>query len=312
MSTPSVSVRDLAKNYGEVPALRGISFEVAAGEIYGLLGPNGAGKTTAMECILGLRQPASGTISINGLDPARNPRAVRQSVGAQLQTAQLQDKLKVREALALFGSFYSHPAMPEKLLERFELSEKAEASFQSLSGGQRQRLFLALALVNDPKVVLFDEPTAGLDPKSRQELHQLIRGLRAEGRTILLTTHYLDEAEKLCDRVGILHHGRIVAEDTPAGLVQRSNCESRLTLRCANAVDSSEITKLPGVTRCTAGGAAVSLLTHDAAKTIGALGQHLALEGNTLLDLQVTPPSLEEAFLQITGENWKEDLASAD
>ena len=208
MSEPapaSIRVRDLSKRYDAVEAVRGISFDVAAGEIFGLLGRNGAGKTTTLECLLGLRRADAGAIAIAGIDTLAEPQRAKQLVGAQLQAATLQDKITPREALKLFASFYRAPAAIGELIEQFALAEKADAPFDSLSGGQRQRLFLALAFVNRPQIVVLDEPTAGLDPQARRELHQLIAGVRASGRTVLLSTHDLDEAHQLCDRIGILH-----------------------------------------------------------------------------------------------------------
>jgi len=219
-ATPtSVSVRGLARRYGAVEALRGVTFEVGKGEIFGLLGPNGAGKTTALECILGLRRPDSGSVEIEGFDAILHPEEAKQRVGALLQGAALQDKITPRRALGLFASFYREAAGVEALIERFGLGEKSDSAFETLSGGQRQRLFLALAFVNNPGLVVLDEPTAGLDPKSRRELHDSIAGMRDAGRSVLLSTHDLDEAHRLCDRVGILDGGKIVALGRPGDLV---------------------------------------------------------------------------------------------
>jgi ABC-2 type transport system ATP-binding protein len=224
----SVNVRDLKKRYGSVDALRGLGFEVSAGEVFGLLGPNGAGKTTTLECILGLRQPDSGTIEINGLGLRENSRQVMQIVGAQIQGATLQDKITPRRALELFAGFYRNPVPIEGLVEQFGLGEKRDSPFITLSAGQRQRLFLALALVNDPRLVVLDEPTAGLDPRARRELHGLIASMRSHGRTVILSTHDLDEASSLCDRVGIIDHGCIVAAGTPAALIKSAGARVSL------------------------------------------------------------------------------------
>ena len=222
MPTPrpaNVSVRALTKRYGPVEALRGVSFDVVAGEIFGLLGPNGAGKTTTIECILGLRKPDSGTVSIDGIDAVAHPERSRQRTGAHIQSAGLQDKITPRQALKLYSSFYRDPARVSDLVERFGLAEKADSLFETLSSGQRQRLFLAMAFVGNPSLVVLDEPTAGLDPQARRDLHRSILGMRTEGKTVLLSTHYLEEAHRLCDRVGIIHEGRIVAMDAPDALV---------------------------------------------------------------------------------------------
>ena len=198
---------NLKKRYDGVEAARGVSFEIRDGEIFGLIGPNGAGKTTTVECVIGLREPDEGAIEVCGIDARRRPREVKEKIGASLQTTALQDKITPREALALFGAFYRHKAEPAALLERFALLDKADAPFDTLSGGQRQRLALALAFVNKPELVFLDEPTAGLDPQSRRELHGEIAKMKHDGHTVLLTTHYLNEAEALCDRIAIIDRG---------------------------------------------------------------------------------------------------------
>ncbi|MEX2044255.1 MAG: ABC transporter ATP-binding protein, partial [Opitutus sp.] len=217
-----VIVRDLSKRYGGVEAVRGVSFEVEAGEIFGLLGPNGAGKTSTLECLVGLREPDTGEVGICGLDARRQRAEVTQRIGVALQDTALQDAITPREALRLFGAFYRERAEPQELLERFALAEKAGARFDTLSGGQRQRLALALAFVNRPEVVLLDEPTAGLDPRARRELHDAMARMKQDGCTLLLTTHYLAEAGQLCDRVAIINRGRIVATGAPRDLIARS------------------------------------------------------------------------------------------
>ena len=232
-SAAAVSVFGLWKRYGAAAAVRGVSFEVGAGQIFGLLGPNGAGKTTTLECILGLRQPDGGSIQIHGLDLRTHAAQAKLLVGAQLQAATLQDKITPRQALDLFGSFYRESYASEELLGRFDLEAKADAPFATLSGGQRQRLFLALALVNRPTLLVLDEPTAGLDPQARRTLRTLIREMRSEGRTILLSTHDLQEADQICDRIAIMDGGRIVAVAPPAELIGRSASPARLIVRTA-------------------------------------------------------------------------------
>jgi ABC-2 type transport system ATP-binding protein len=224
--TFQLSVRNLSKAYGRTQATSQVSFGVAAGEVFGLLGPNGAGKTTTVEAILGLVEPDTGEIEVCGIDARRHPAAAKARIGAALQSTGLQDKITPREALALFASLYGRPADVAGLLTRFGLDEKADAAFDSLSGGQRQRVALALAFVNTPDVVILDEPTASLDPQMRRELHSHIRAMRDEGRAVLLTTHDMDEAEQLCDRIGVLSAGRIVAEGVPRDLVARSGAAS--------------------------------------------------------------------------------------
>src|SRR5215218_10449597 len=217
-----VIVHDLRKRYDGVEAARGVSFEIQDGEIFGLIGPNGAGKTTTLECVIGLREPDAGSIEVCGIDARRRPREVKQKVGAALQTTALQDKITPREALALYGGFYATPTAPGPLLERFHLTGKADEAFDTLSGGQRQRLALALAFVHQPEVVLLDEPTAGLDPQARRELHDDILQMKQDGHTVLLTTHHLDEAELLCDRIAIIDRGRVIAVGSPQDLMSRS------------------------------------------------------------------------------------------
>ncbi len=219
-TTPSLIVRDLRKSYGGVAAVRGVSFSIGAGEIFGLLGVNGAGKTTTVECLTGLRAPEGGEIEIGGVDARKNPAAAKQKLGVALQSTALQDKITPREALRLFAAFYARAqtASPGELLARFGLTDKADAPYDTLSGGQRQKLALALAFVNRPEVVLLDEPTVGLDVRARRELHAEIERLKGEGHAVLLTTHALDEAEKLCDRVAIIHRGEIVAAGSPRTL----------------------------------------------------------------------------------------------
>src|SRR5215218_10732680 len=218
-----VIVHDLRKRYDGVEAARGVSFEIQDGEIFGLIGPNGAGKTTTLECVIGLREPDAGSIEVCGIDARRRPREVKQRIGAALQTTSLQDKITPREALTLFASFYSRRAPAGELLDRFGLTGKADAPFDSLSGGQRQRLALALAFVNRPELVFLDEPTSGLDPQSRRELHEAIRQMKVDGHTVLLTTHYIDEAEMLCDRIAVIHKGVIVASGGTRELMERSS-----------------------------------------------------------------------------------------
>ena len=308
----SVSVRELTRRYGAVEAVRGVSFEVAVGEIFGLLGPNGAGKTTTLECLLGLRRPDSGSITVDGIDAVARPELAKERVGAQLQAATLQDKITPREALEFSASFYREPAAVEGLIERFALSDKADAPFDSLSGGQRQRLFLALAFVNDPHLVVLDEPTAGLDPPSRRELHRLIVGLRTAGRTVLLSTHYLEEAHHLCDRIGILHEGRIVALASPAELIARSTAKPRVAVKTGRPFDRAQAAALPGVVSSEPQENGWLLGTTEVSRTIAALVRQLEADANPLLDLQILRPSLEDVFIELTGRPWSEPAKEDD
>ena len=298
---PKLSVRDLRKTYGRVEAVRGVSFEVHDREILGLLGPNGAGKTTTLECLIGLREPDAGEIEVCGLDARRRPRDVKQKIGAALQTTALQDKITPREALTLFGSFYAQRAAPEDLLERFSLVEKADATFDTLSEGQRQRLALALAFVNRPEIVFLDEPTAGLDPQARRELHNEIARTRQDGHTVLLTTHYIDEAEHLCDRVAIIDHGRIVALGSPHDLMARSKASQSVSLVTAQPIDGLKIEGVPGVMDVVVEGARARFKTTDINRTMPDLLKLLESRRLELTELHVRKASLEDVFIELTG-----------
>src|SRR5436305_3324446 len=259
-----VDVKDLRKSYGSIEAVRGISFQVEKGEIFGLLGPNGAGKTTSVECLEGLRRRDGGEVRILGFDPRNDGHRLRQRIGVQLQETQLQEKLKVWEALELYASFYPDPADWRELLGRWGLASKADTTFAKLSGGQKQRLFIALALVGNPEVVFLDELTAGLDPGARRATWDLIRAVRAQGVTVVLVSHFLDEVEELCDRVAILERGRIAALDTPSGLVDRAGGEYRVRFRPMAqpgipGLDEQSLTALPGVTSATRHGNQVTV-----------------------------------------------------
>ena len=227
---PQVVVQDLRKRYGAVTAVDSVSFEVESGEIFGLIGPNGAGKTTTVECLIGLRDPDDGAIEICGIDARRRPGRSSRRSARPFRRPRCQDKITPREALALYGGFYARRAEPQPLLERFAIVDKADAAFDTLSGGQRQRLALALAFVNEPEIVFLDEPTSGLDPQARRELHGDILQMKQDGHTVLLTTHYLDEAEALCDRIAIVHRGRVIAAGSPRDLMARSAARQSVSL----------------------------------------------------------------------------------
>ena len=302
----TVTVTDLAKSYGPVQAVRGISFSIAAGEIFGMLGPNGAGKTTTLECLIGLRDPDQGSIEVCGIDAARHPREVKERIGVQLQATALQEQLSVREALVLFGSFYRNKADPDRLLERFSLADKATARFSSLSGGQQQRVAMALALINEPELLLLYEPTAGLDPQARRELHGVIRQLKEDGRTVLLTTHYIEEAELLCDRVAIVDHGKIIALDTPARLVAANKAATRIVLTTAVGLDQGRLAALGSVQSATITGTQALITTAHVNQTIIEVVRFLEAEGAELLDLQIRKPSLEDVFIELTGRSLRD------
>lgn len=296
-----VVVRDLHKSYGGVQAAHGVSFEVFEGEIFGVLGPNGAGKTTTIECVIGLREPDSGEVRICGIDARRSPREVKQKIGAALQSTALQEKITPREALGLFGSFYRDPARAQALLERFSLDAKADAHFDTLSGGQRQRLALALAFVNNPEVVFLDEPTAGLDPQARRGLHSAIAQMKRDGHTVLLTTHYLEEAEQLCDRIAIIDQGRVIAAGTPREVIARSTAAPSVFLATTEPIDRELLSNLPGVQDLVCDGLTVRFRTAHASRTLASLLERLERNGIEVAELQMRRATLEDVLIELTG-----------
>ena len=306
-SAAAVSVAGLSKRYGATEAVCGVSFEVGAGQIFGLLGPNGAGKTTTLECILGLRQPDSGSIQIDGLDLRTHATRAKLLVGAQLQSATLQDRITPRQALELFGSFYPQPFAADELLERFDLEDKADAPFATLSGGQRQRLFLALALINRPTLLVLDEPTAGLDPRARRTLRALIGDMRTEGRTVLLSTHDLEEAAQLCDRVAIMDGGRTIAIAPPSELIGRAGLPTRVIVRTAPRLTSTLVDSLPHVLGAVCSDGGWILDTAAPNRLLAELVRRADEVGAELLDVQLRRPSLEDVFIELTGHSWSDE-----
>ena len=301
-----VIVKNLVKRYGTVEAVRDVSFEVNDGEIFGLLGPNGAGKTSTVECVIGLRDPDGGSITICGADALTQPALVKQKIGAQLQSTSLQDKITPREALKLFGSFYARYAQPESLIERFALTEKADSKYDTLSGGQKQRLALALAFVNEPEVLFLDEPTTGLDPQSRRELHGSIRQMRDDGRTVLLTTHYIEEAHQLCDRIAIIDHGKVIASGKPDELIANSASRPRVRFKSVPLVNHQQLLDLPNVTGVCDEGDCIDVFTSDLNQTIVELLKRLDSLGSQLFDLNIHKPSLEDVFIELTGSRLRD------
>jgi ABC-2 type transport system ATP-binding protein len=299
-------VTNLQKDYGDLHAVRGVSFSIAEGEIFGLLGPNGAGKTTTLECVVGLRRPDGGSIQLCGIDALQQPETVKQVTGVALQSTYLQDKITPREALHLFGSFYAHRVSARKLLERFSLQEKADAPFDSLSGGQKQRLAIALAFVNEPQVLFLDEPTTGLDPQSRRDLHQVIQQLRHDGRTVLLTTHYIEEAHALCDRIAIVDHGRAIAEGTPDDLIARSSAAQHVAFRTARPLDNAQLRSIQNVSGIETIDGVVELKTAKASQVVIDLVRLIESQDNQIIDLQIRRPSLEDVFIELTGSRLRE------
>ena len=296
-----VIVRDLRKRYGAVEAARGVSFDIQDGEIFGLLGPNGAGKTTTVECIIGLREPDAGTVDVCGIDARQRPRDVKQKIGAALQTTALQDKITPREALDLFGSFYTTKVLPARLLERFGLVEKADAPFDTLSAGQRQRLALALAFVNNPELVFLDEPTTGLDAQSRRELHAEILRMKRDGYTVLLTTHYMEEAESLCDRIAVIDKGAIVAIGATRDLIAASSAAPSISLTTTRPLDRKLLSRVAGASEAVLEGGTVTFRSNNVNKTMSDLIRLLEAERIPIVELHVQKASLEDVFLELTG-----------
>ena len=301
-SSAKIIVRDLVKRYGATDAVQGVSFEVPAGTVFGLLGPNGAGKTTVLECLLGLRLPDSGSVVIDGIDARAHPGRARSRIGAALQSTALQDRITPREAVELFGAFYPDPLPTDALLARCALTDKADAPFESLSAGQRQRLALALAFVHQPDILCLDEPTAGLDARSRRELHGLIRRQRDDGRTVLMTTHHTEEAHALCDQVALLDAGRIVASGPPGELIARQRAYARLTLRTAEPLEPAALLDLPEVLSAEIADGETRIDVEQVASAVVAVVHLLEAQNNALLDLHVSQPSLEDTLLKIIGE----------
>jgi ABC-2 type transport system ATP-binding protein len=303
---PVIQVSGVRKTYGSMVAVDEVSFEVKEGEIFGLIGPNGAGKTTTMECVEGLRTPDRGTISVLGLNPFHDVYKLQDRIGVQLQQAQLQKRIKVWEAVDLWAALYQKKTVDgERLLEQLGLIEKRNAWFMNLSGGQKQRLFIALALINDPEVVFLDELTTGLDPQSRRAIWDLVRAIRERGKTVFLTTHLMEEAERLCDRVAIIEHGRIIDMDCPEGLVKR-HCPERTVVLATDALNAAEHFRvIPGVEE---------VICSNSQFTIRGRGDDLVTEVIHCLsenqmrvtDFRTILPNLEDVFLKLTGRSIRD------
>ncbi len=302
--TPVIQVEHLYKSYGASVAVNDISFEVQPGEIFGLVGPNGAGKTTTVECLAGLRRPDGGRLSVLGIDPLRQERQLRQRIGVQLQQAALPEDIKVWEALDLFASIYHHKVDWRALLENWGLAEKRNARFGSLSGGQKQRLFITLALVNDPEIVFLDEITTGLDPQARRIAWEMVDKLRQDGKTVVLVTHFMDEAEQLCDRVGIVDHGRLIALDAPQLLIQRLGVEARVIFGARGAESFSWLAGLPGVSQVTRQNG--NVIVSGRGPLLVGVASALAEHGLAPNDLHLEQATLEDVFLALTGKKIRD------
>jgi ABC-2 type transport system ATP-binding protein len=308
MGEPAIRVRELCKSYGDVEAVRGIDLDIDTGEVFGLLGPNGAGKTTTIEILEGLRPRTSGEVSVLGFDPARQSKEIKNRIGVCLQATNLPDKIKVHEALDLFAAFYDRQTDRGKILRRLQLWEKKDAFYKSLSGGQKQRVALALALLNEPALLFLDEPTTGLDPQVRHEIHGVIQELKENRRSILLTTHYIEEAERLCDRVAIIDGGKIIELGTPREIQQRVLGQSLVEVTTNETMPIEQLPdglrKLRHTTRDE--GRTLSIQTDSPPAVIVELVKWIDRHGLTLTDIHLKRPTLEDVFIELTGRKLRE------
>ena len=303
-----IAVQDLHKSYDAVKAVRGIDFEVFAGEVFGLLGPNGAGKTTTVEVLEGLRPRTAGSVSVLGLDPDRQTLTLKDRIGVCLQATNLPDKMRVHEALELFAAFYTRTIESEPLLKRLQLWEKRNAAYATLSGGQKQRLAIALALINAPQLLFLDEPTTGLDPQARLEIRDLIEELRADKRTILLTTHYIEEAERLCDRVAIIDAGKIIALGSPRELQEKSVEQSGIEIKLTRPLEGRAIPTFADAIQSSVSndGVIVSVRSRHPARTLVELVKWIDGQGYELEDVHLKRPTLEDVLIEMTGKKLRE------
>ena len=307
-SDPVISVHALEKKYAQVEAVRGIAFEVGPGEVFGLLGPNGAGKTSTVEILEGLRSRTGGEVRVLGFDPDRQKQNLKDRIGVCLQATNLPAKIRVQEAMDLFAAFYTRSLSTEQLLKRLQLWEKRSAAYETLSGGQKQRLALALALVNDPQLLFLDEPTTGLDPQIRLEIHGLIEEMKAERRTVLLTTHYIEEAERLCDRVAIMDEGKIIAIGTPRELQQKSRSQSCIQITCGQDFNGHALPDWPDAVSSVVEDNGRSLTVHSnrPARTLVEIIKWLDQQGMQLEDVHLKRPTLEDVFVELTGKKLRD------
>src|SRR5258706_3005681 len=302
MRQPVIHVAAIRKTYGRTLAVDEVSFDVQPGEIFGLIGPNGSGKTTTMECVEGLRIPDRGVISVLGLDPTRQVYALQERIGVQLQEAQLQKRIKVREAVDFWASLYRKPVDGDRLIEQLGLSDKRSAWFMTLSGGQKQRLFIALALINDPELVFLDELTTGLDPQARRAIWDLVRSIRQRGKTVFLTTHLMEEAERLCDRVAIIDQGRIIDIGAPAELVRRHCPERSVIVMTEDPTAPTRFRAIPQIESVSSQGAQVTIRGRGddlVTRVIHCLAEHRIW----VIDFRTELPTLEDVFLKLTGHS---------
>ena len=301
----AVDVQGLTKRYGDLTAVDNVSFKIGKGEIFGLLGPNGAGKTTTVEMIEGLRRPDGGTINVCGIEASRGTDKIKEIIGVQLQSTTIYDRIRVSEAIDLFGGYYRKSLPTSDLLSVVSLNDKRNSFIHTLSGGQKQRVAMALALVNDPEVLFLDEPTTGLDPQARRNMWDIIEDLGNKGKTIILTTHYMEEAERLCGRVGIIDHGKIIALDTTRDLIAKQHLESAIEFTASGGASKELFLGLDGVSKVSLDGREFILQTKDSSRVLGQLTRLSESNGFSLTNLSVRQATLEDVFLALTGRRLR-------
>lgn len=301
MAEATIKVEGLSKRYGDIQAIRGITFEVFRGEIFGMVGPNGAGKTTTIEIMEGLREQDEGCVEIFGLDPLKNKDELKEIIGVQLQKTAIFNRLKVKEAISFFGNLYRKRLGTDYLLKLFQLEERANSYIKNLSGGEHQRLSVALAFVNDPEILFLDEPTTGMDPHARREMWEIIMDCRKKGKTVILTTHYMEEAERLCDRVAIIDRGKIIAMDKPKELIRRLGVPKRIELKIRNQYIVEQIEKISEILEVKKEGDEVIIYTKEPAKVLSKLFNH----NIDIEELRVTDATLEDVFIKLTGRKFE-------
>lgn len=301
MAEATIKVEGLSKRYGDIQAIRGITFEVFRGEIFGMVGPNGAGKTTTIEIMEGLREQNEGCVEIFGLDPLKNKDELKEIIGVQLQKTAIFNRLKVKEAISFFGNLYRKKLGTDYLLKLFQLEERANSYIKNLSGGEHQRLSVALAFVNDPEILFLDEPTTGMDPHARREMWEIIKDCRKKGKTVILTTHYMEEAERLCDRVAIIDRGKIIAMDKPKELIRRLGVPKRIELKMRNHYTAQQIEKIPEILEVKKEGDELIIYTKEPAKVLSKLFNH----NIDIEELRVTDATLEDVFIKLTGRKFE-------
>ncbi len=303
---PAIAVKNLSKRYGSLQAVDNISFEIERGEIFGFLGPNGAGKTTTLEIMEGLRKGDEGTILIDGKQLSRDYQEIKEIIGVQLQSTSIYNKIKVWEALKLFGSYYRHSLSLEHMLDLLSLQEKRNSYVERLSGGQQQRLSLGLALINDPRIIFLDEPSAGIDPQARHNLWAIIRQMKEENRTVVLTTHYMEEAQELCDRVAIMDKGRIIDMDAPQTLIRKQNLKSSIQFLVSDHLDISSLKNLEGVCDLKIVNKNATLFSDHPVKTLSSLMDLSRKKSFRVDQIVLKEPNLEDLFLELTGRGLRE------